>query len=314
VAEPIVEAALPVRSPRRFPASDCGVSAHTRRLCPERRRDYIATAFEMQDAAQTWHYGLIAKWWSEFNDDFRPHEIPYFQTYIERDGQPALDVACGTGRLLLPYLRAGLDVDGCDVSADMIELCREKAAREGLSPTLFVKPMHELDVPRRYKTIFVCGAFGLGSTREHDVEALRRFHEHLDSDGTLLLDIEVPYADSRQWRYWLKDERLALPEVPEPPRERRRASDGSDYALRSRIVELDPLAQRVTLAMHAEQWHEGVLQREEDHLLNIGLYMRNELLLMLDGAGFANVIVEGDHNDIQATSDDEFLVFVARKQ
>jgi SAM-dependent methyltransferase len=129
---------------------------------------------------QTWHYGLIAKWWSEFNVDFRPHEIPYFQRHIERNGQPALDVACGTGRLLLPYLRAGLDVDGCDVSADMIELCREKATREGLSPTLFVQPMHELDPPRRYKAIFICGAFGLGSTREQDFEALRRFHEYFE--------------------------------------------------------------------------------------------------------------------------------------
>jgi SAM-dependent methyltransferase len=268
----------------------------------------------MDDAPQTWHYGLIARWWSEFNDDFRPHEIPYFQRHIERDGQPALDVACGTGRLLLPYLRAGLDVDGCDVSADMIELCREKAAREGLSPTLFVQPMHELHPPRRYRTIFVCGAFGLGSTREQDFEALRLFYEHLEPDGTLLLDIEVPYADSTQWQYWLREKRGALPEASRPPRERRRASDGAEYALRSRIVELEPLSQRVTLAMHAEKWRDGLLQAEEDHLLNIGLYFPSELLLMLEGARFTDVIVEGDHNDREATSDDDFLVFVARKR
>ena len=47
----------------------------------------------MEGGAQTWHYGLIAKWWAEFNDDFRPHEIPYFQRFIERRGEPALDVA-----------------------------------------------------------------------------------------------------------------------------------------------------------------------------------------------------------------------------
>jgi SAM-dependent methyltransferase len=257
---------------------------------------------------------LVAKWWSEFNDDFRPHEIAYFQRHIESDGQPALDVACGTGRLLLPYLRAGLDVDGCDVSADMIELCREKAAREGLSPTLFVQAMHELDPPRTYKTIFVCGAFGLGSTREQDLEALRRFHEYLEPDGRLLLDIEVPYADSKQWLYWLKEERAKLPEARKPTGERRRASDGTEYALRARLIELDPLAQRVTLSMHAEQWREGLLQAEEDHVLNIGLYFRNEVLLMLERAGFTNVIVQGDHNDSQATSDDDFLVFVATKQ
>ena len=46
-------------------------------------------------------------------------EIEYFRRFVEA-GQPALDVACGTGRSLVPYLRAGLDVDGCDISPDML--------------------------------------------------------------------------------------------------------------------------------------------------------------------------------------------------
>ncbi len=262
---------------------------------------------------ETWHYGLVAKWWSEFNDDFRAQEIPYFRRFIEDDGQPALDVACGTGRLLLPYLRAGLDVDGCDISADMIALCREKAAREGLSPTLFVQAMHELDPPRRYRTIFVCGAFGLGSTYDQDCEALDRFYAHLESGGTLVLDNEVPYADTGQWRYWPKSERDALPEARGPARERRPDADGAEYSLRSRIVELDPLAQRVALEMHAEMWRDGALVEEEDRVLDIRLYFKNELLLMLERAGFDDVEVEGDHNDAPPTPDDDFLVFVARK-
>ena len=55
---------------------------------------------------QTWHHGVVARWWAEFN--VSGPEIAYFQKFIEDDGQPALDVACGTGRLLIPYLRAGL--------------------------------------------------------------------------------------------------------------------------------------------------------------------------------------------------------------
>ena len=260
---------------------------------------------------QTWHYGLVAEWWAAFNTD--GPEIDYFGRFVER-GQPALDAGCGTGRLLLPWLRAGFDVDGCDVSPDMIELCRAKAEREGLSPTLFVQAMHELDSPRMYETIVVCGAFGLGSTRDQDFEALRRFHRHLKPGGTLLLDIEVPYADSAQWRYWTKEKRAALPEAVEPAGRRRRAADGSEYALHSRIVELDPLEQRLTLAIHAEHWREEVLRAEEDRLLHIGIYFKNELLLMLERAGFTNIVVQGDHNDTEATSDDDFLVFVARKQ
>jgi hypothetical protein len=127
----------------------------------------------------------------------------------------------------------------------------------------------------------------------------------------LLLDIEVPYADAGQWRYWLERERAALPETSKPPRERRRGSDGTEYALRSRIVDLDPLDQRVTLEMHAEQWRDGSLELAEDRLLTINLYFRNELLLLLERAGFGNVVVEGDHNDREATSGDDFLVFVA---
>ena len=64
--------------------------------------------------------------------------------------------------------------------------------------------------------------------------------------------------------------------------------------------------------MHAERWRDGVFRAEEDHELSIRLYFGNELLLLLRQAGFANVVVEGDHNGRQATSDDDFLVFVAK--
>ena len=112
----------------------------------------------MGDGPQTWHDGLVAACWGEFNDDFRRHEIPFYQAHIERSGQPALDAGCGAGRLLLPFLRAGLDVDGCDQSADMIAVCREKTSREGFEPNLYVQPMHAIDLPRNYRTITVVGS------------------------------------------------------------------------------------------------------------------------------------------------------------
>jgi SAM-dependent methyltransferase len=263
------------------------------------------------DEPQTWHYGLIARYWAEFNDDFRAHEIPYFQRFVEDDGQPALDVACGTGRLLLPFLRAGLDVDGCDVSADMIARCREKAAREGFSPHLSVQPMHALDLPRRYRTIYVCGAFGLGSTRAQDIEALRRFHEHLEPGGTLLLDAEVPYADPMHWKYWLKDERVSLPEPEARPRQRKRAADGAEYGLRSRLLSVDPLDQSISLEMVAELWRDGTLEAEEVHRLDARYYFVHELRLLFEQAGFRGVEIHGDHVVAPPTPEDEFVVLVA---
>ena len=266
---------------------------------------------EIPNEPQTWHHGLVARWWLEFNEG--GPEVAYFQRYIENGGEPALDVGCGTGRLLLPYLRAGLDVDGCDVSPDMIALCREQADREGLSPTLFVQAMHELDPPRRYRTIFVCGSFGLGSTREQDRTALRRFYECLEPRGTLVLDSEVPYADKRQWELWPSGTRDSLPHPWRPPGERRRAANGDELGLRSRLVELDPLHQRLALEMRAELWRDGEQIAEEEHRIDINLYFGNELLLMLEQSGFADVVVQGDHTETKATGDHDFLVFVAQK-
>src|SRR5690349_21441515 len=135
--------------------------------------------------AKTWHHGLIARWWAEFNTT--GPEIAYFQRIIETNGEPALDVACGTGRLLIPFLQAGLDVDGADLSPDMLARCRERAEREGLAPNLFAQPVHLLDLPRRYRTIVFCGGFGLGGWRSHDEEGLRRLYEHLEPGGLLVM-------------------------------------------------------------------------------------------------------------------------------
>ncbi len=269
----------------------------------------------MEPPAQptTWHYGLVATWWAEFNAG--GPEIEYFRPFVER-GQPALDVACGTGRLLIPYLAAGLDVDGCDVSADMIARCREKAEAAGLSPTLFVQPMHELDPPRTYRTIYVCGGFGLGSTREQDAQALSRFHACLEPGGTLVLDNENPYAGGSPWRLWQAEERAGLPRPWKPLEdvERRRGSDGAEYGLQSRAVDLDPLEQRLALELRASMWRDGELVGQDEHTLHLTLYFKNELLLLLERAGFENVVVHGDHRAEPPTRDSRFVVFVATKR
>jgi hypothetical protein len=197
----------------------------------------------------------------------------------------------------------------------MVALCRERAEREGLAPNLYVQPMDGLDLPRRYRTIYVCGAFGLGSDRARDEEALRRFHRHLEPGGTLLVDIEVPWADERLWSLWPKERRTELPEaLPAPSGRRRPASDGSEYALRSRVLDFDPLEQRVTLEMHAELWRDGVLEAEEEHTLHIDMYFPAELQLLLERAGFQDVLVHGDHVEAKPTLDDDFVVLVATRR
>lgn len=134
---------------------------------------------------QSWHHGPVARWWSLFRDS--GPEMAYFRQFVEA-GPPALDIACGAGRLHVHYVEAGLDVDDCDVSPHMVALCAHAAGAVDASPNLDCQAMHELYLSRQYRTIFVCGGLGLGSTPEQDQEALRRLDEHLEPGGRLVLD------------------------------------------------------------------------------------------------------------------------------
>jgi SAM-dependent methyltransferase len=260
---------------------------------------------------RTWHYGLIARWWAEFNVD--GPEIEFFRPFVEA-GQPALDVACGTGRLLIPWLQAGLDVDGCDISPDMLALCRERAEREHLDPPrLHAQAVHELDLPRRYRTIVFCGGFGLGGSREQDAEGLRRLYEQLEPGGLLVLDNEVPYADKHMWPRWTREGREELPRPWRAGGARRIASDGAEYELRSRLVALDPLSQHATLEMRASMRRDGELVAEEEHVLEMTLYFTHELGLLLERAGFVDVVLRAGYEDRAPTGDDDVVVFVATR-
>jgi SAM-dependent methyltransferase len=262
------------------------------------------------DSIGTWHHGLVADWWVEFNT--AGPELDYFGRVIEI-GQPALDAGCGSGRLLLPWLRAGYDVDGCDVSADMIDRCRNLADREGLTPDLWVQALHELEPPRRYSTIVVCGVFGLGSTRKQDEQALHRLHDSLEPGGTLLLDNQMPYALSTRWPSWTREGRDKLPEPWPPPGERSRASDGSERELRVRAIALDPLDQTIVMEIRADKWVDDSSVASEVHTLSMRMYFHAELLLMLEAAGFAVTAVEGDHQREPATANNDFLVYTAKR-
>lgn len=264
----------------------------------------------MTAEATTWHYGLVARWWAELNLD--GPEIEYYRPFVEA-GQPALDAACGTGRLVIPWLHAGLDVDGSDISPDMLARCRERAEREGLTPpSLHAQAMHELDLSRRYRSIVCCGGFGLGGRREHDAEGLRRLYEHLAPGGLLLLDNEVPYA-AGWWRLWQKDERASLPRPWRDEGDRRALADGTELELRSRIAELDPLAQRVAIDMRAFHWSGSEVLAEEEHRIEMTLYFTEEIVLMLERAGFREIELRAGYEDRAPTADDEFVVFLARK-
>jgi SAM-dependent methyltransferase len=143
--------------------------------------------------------GLMAQAWDLLRGDYSAWpDRAFYRSILEQREGPALDVGCGTGRLTLDYLQAGLDVDGVDNSPEMLALCRAKAAAAGLDVTgrLFQQEMDQLALPRRYATIFVpSSTFQLLTEASAAARAMQRFHEHLEADGLLVM----PFM-SKLWR------------------------------------------------------------------------------------------------------------------
>ena len=76
------------------------------------------------------YYGLMVKYWNLIRGDTSNWEDRFFfLDVIRKYGQPVLDIGCAAGRLLIDYLSQGIDIDGVDISPEMIAICRQNAAQ-----------------------------------------------------------------------------------------------------------------------------------------------------------------------------------------
>ncbi|MET0773476.1 MAG: class I SAM-dependent methyltransferase [Candidatus Limnocylindrales bacterium] len=142
--------------------------------------------------------GLMARAWDPLRGDTSDWpDRALFRELIAEIGEPVLDVGCGTGRLLLDFLADGVDVDGIEISGDMLALLRAKAAAAGLvvEGRIHEGAMETMDLPRRYRLVLVpSSSFQLLVDPHVAAEAMRRFHGHLLPGGTLVM----PWIDLAQ--------------------------------------------------------------------------------------------------------------------
>ena len=243
--------------------------------------------------------GLIAEYWDLLRGDTSKWSSrPFFLDVIRRSGQPALDVACGTGRLLLDYLGEGIDVDGVDIAPEMIAICREKAQALGFFPNLYVQAMEGLDLPRKYRTIIVPSSSFLQLTAVDDMRwALQRFLRHLEPGGTLSMSMRVLDPDPADEEFQIEAEAV-------------RPSDGALVRRWWRCWYDVP--ERL---QHTEDRYEIIVDGE---IVTSETYIRSpaltwmppaEALELLEDAGFIDVYGVHDFTDRPVQDDDSSFVF-----
>ncbi len=140
-------------------------------------------------AAEYEYYGMMAQTRDLFRGDTSGWEDRrFYLDTIHDSGQPVLDVGCGPGRLLVDYLGLGIDIEGVDISPEMLELCRQKAQSAGLIASLYEGSMATMALPRKYQTILVpSSSFQLIVEPDQAQRAINNLFHHLLLGGMLVM-------------------------------------------------------------------------------------------------------------------------------
>ena len=88
-------------------------------------------------------------------------------------GARVLDLCCGQGRHLLELTRRGFSVLGYDLSAYMLDRCRELAEKEGMRPELVRGDMRKLDFDSEFNAVInMRSSFGYLENEDEDKKVL----------------------------------------------------------------------------------------------------------------------------------------------
>lgn len=107
-----------------------------------------------------------------------------------------LEVACGTGRVLLPLAKAGVDITGVDSSRGMLGVLRGRMGGFKKKPMIVCADMRSFRLKERFDLVIIpYRAFLHMETQEDQLRALKNFHKHLSPKGRLVLNFFVPSHD-----------------------------------------------------------------------------------------------------------------------
>ena len=220
-------------------------------------------------------------------DSFFPHvdeqELDFYARHIASSAHPALEVGCGTGRILLPLLERGLAVEGFDASLDMLELCRAKAEQLHLAPVLYEQRMQDLALSKQYGCIFsALGTFQQIADRDDAQRALQKFYDHLMPGGRLIVYLHLPWQDALVFGDWHEHETVK--------------SDDVEIVVHEKSIH-EPIEQLVFSRYRYAVKRNDVIVAQEEKELTIRWYSRYEFVMMLECAGFKDITVSAGYED-----------------
>jgi len=208
-------------------------------------------------------------------------DIPFYLSYARDCGSPILELACGTGRVLISMAEEGFTIYGLDSSENMLALCRRKVEDKALGDRvhLFEADMGSFQLPRQdFGLCYIpVRAFMHLFTQRDQLGCLVGAFDHLRPGGRLIVDLYAP-------------DFARLAQAPNQPFAFRKAyslPNGHRVIRQDRFVQVD-LAHQITYTeMRFEEYSTGgELVRQRSVPVYTRFTLRYELQLLLERSGF----------------------------
>ena len=123
-------------------------------------------------------------------------DIPFFLEYAKQTGEPILELACGTGRVLIPLAEAGFKIHGLDISENMLKIAERKVEERSLSSLVTLTQgnmaYYYLSVKDFSLAFITFRSFMHLYTHEDQLSCLKCTFEHLKPGGLLIIDVYAP--------------------------------------------------------------------------------------------------------------------------
>jgi SAM-dependent methyltransferase len=120
-------------------------------------------------------------------------DLGYYRQLCQHRAGATLELGCGTGRLLLPLLASGVDIEGIDQSPGMLQQLHCAAQALDLNPKTHLGSLTDFSVSRAFNTV-LCPYSVLTylTTSAELATCLQRIKQVLAPHGLLVLDTFIP--------------------------------------------------------------------------------------------------------------------------
>jgi SAM-dependent methyltransferase len=124
-------------------------------------------------------------------------DLPFYVDLAKASGGPMLEIACGTGRVLLPVAREGIAIEGVDNSLPMLRILKSHIEKEPSGVrrriTLHEGDMRHFRLRKRFPLVIIpFRPLQHMYSVDDQLKALTTAAFHLQKKGTLAFDVFYP--------------------------------------------------------------------------------------------------------------------------